>query len=115
MTCWTALDAATEANGCVRMIPGSYKRGVLGHQRGDDGFLHAQGFDPATAVPVVLPAGGCSFHHSCTLHGSGPNNTPHRRRGLATSYMRADSKWLGDPEKKPKWPLLRGREYEGCV
>jgi ectoine hydroxylase-related dioxygenase (phytanoyl-CoA dioxygenase family) len=97
------------------MIPGSYKRGVVPHRRGEDGFLHAEGVDLSTAVPVILPAGGCSFHHSCTVHGSGPNRTPHRRRGLVTSYMRADSKWRGDPEKKPQFPLLRGREHEGCV
>jgi phytanoyl-CoA hydroxylase len=97
------------------MVPGSHRNGVLPHERRDDGFLHAQGVDLSTAVPVVLPAGGCSFHHSCTVHGSGPNNTPHRRRGLAVSYMRADSQWLGDPEKKPVYALLRGREYPGSV
>lgn len=110
VTCWTALDPATEENGCVRMIPGSHRHGVLPHERRDDGFLHAQGIDVAAAVPVVLPAGGCSFHHSCTVHGSGPNQTPHRRRGLAVSYMRADAKWVGDPARKPTYPLLRGRE-----
>ncbi len=115
VTCWTALDAATEANGCVRMVPGSHKLGVLPHERKEDGFLHAQGIDVTQAVPVVLPAGGCSFHHSCTVHGSGPNNTPYRRRGLAITYMRADSKWVGDPASKPHFRLLRGQEHEGCV
>jgi phytanoyl-CoA hydroxylase len=115
VSCWIALDDATLENGCVRMLPGSHRRGVIPHERRDDGFLHAQGVDLATAVPVLLPAGGCSFHQSCTVHGSGPNQTPHRRRGLVTSYMRADSRWVGDPEKKPVFPLLRGREHEGCV
>jgi phytanoyl-CoA hydroxylase len=108
VTCWVALDAATEENGCVRMIPGSHRSGVLPHRRGEDSFLHVQGVDLSAAVPVVLPAGGCSFHHSCTVHGSGPNRTPHRRRGLATSYMRADSRWVGDRAAKPSFPLLRG-------
>jgi ectoine hydroxylase-related dioxygenase (phytanoyl-CoA dioxygenase family) len=115
VSCWTALDEATEENGCVRMIPGSHRRGVIEHKRGDDSFLHAQGIDVSQAVPVVLPVGGCSFHHSCTAHGSGPNPTPFRRRGLVTSYMRADSTWRGDPQKKPHFPLLRGREHEGGV
>jgi ectoine hydroxylase-related dioxygenase (phytanoyl-CoA dioxygenase family) len=115
VTCWTALDPATEENGCVRMIPGSHKHGVLPHERRDDSFLHAQGIDLATAVPVVLPAGGCSFHHSCTVHGSGPNQTPQRRRGLAVTYMRADSRWRGDPAQQPAYPLLRGREHPGGV
>ena len=115
VSCWTALDDATEANGCVMMVPGSHTLGVVEHQRGDDSFLHVPALDLSTAVPVVLPAGGVSFHHSCTVHGSGPNTTPHRRRGLVTSYMRADSTWVGDPAKKPQFPLLRGREYAGCV
>lgn len=115
VSCWTALDDATVENGCVMMIPGSHKLGVIPHERLENGFLHAQGIDLGTAVPVVLPAGGVGFHHSCTVHGSGPNKTPNRRRGLVLSYMRADSQWVGDPAKKPAFPLLRGREHAGCV
>lgn len=115
VTCWTALDAATEANGCMYMLPGSHKLGVLSHRREDDTFLHVQGIDREKAVPIVLPAGGCSFHHSCTVHGSGPNTTPNRRRGLAITYIRADSRWIGDPAQKPTYRLLRGREHEGCI
>ncbi len=113
VSCWTALDDATEGNGCVRMISGSYHKGLWPYERRD--FLHAQGMDESQAVPVVLKAGGCSFHHSLTVHGSGENRTPHRRRGLVTSYMRADSRWVGDQNKKPHFHLLRGREYPGCV
>lgn len=82
------------------------------HERTD--FLHAQGVDDSLAMPVVLSAGGCSFHHSLTVHGSGENRTAHRRRGMVTSYMRADSKWVASSEK-PDFLLLRGREYPGCV
>ena len=113
VSCWTALDDATEENGCVRMLPGSYKKGLWPHDRTD--FLHAQGVDVSKATSVVLEAGGCSFHHSLTVHGSFENKTPHRRRGLVTSYMRSDSQWLGDIENKPNFPLLRGREYTDCV
>jgi ectoine hydroxylase-related dioxygenase (phytanoyl-CoA dioxygenase family) len=115
LSCWTALDAATEENGCVLMLPGTHRLGVIEHQRGDDSFLHVRGVDLSTAVPVVLPPGGVSFHHSCTVHGSGPNTTPNRRRGLVVSFMRADSAWVGDPAQKPAFPLLRGHEHPGCV
>ncbi len=113
VSCWTALDDATTENGCVQMIPGSHKQGVWSHDRSE--FLHAQGADELQSVPVVLKAGGCSFHHSLTVHGSGENRTPHRRRGVVTSYMRADSRWIGDPLEKPDFHHLRGREYSGCV
>ena len=96
VSCWTALDDATEENGCMRMLPGSYKKGLWPHDRRD--FLHAQGVDVSQAVPIVLKAGSCSFHHSLTVHGSLENKTPYRRRGLATSYMRADSKWVENSE-----------------
>jgi phytanoyl-CoA hydroxylase len=115
VSCWTALDDATEENGCVRMVPGSHKLGVVEHQREEDGFFHVRSLDLSTAVPVVLPAGGVGFHHSCTVHGSGSNKTPNRRRGLVTSYMRADTKWVANPARKPTFPLLRGREHPGCV
>jgi ectoine hydroxylase-related dioxygenase (phytanoyl-CoA dioxygenase family) len=115
VSCWVSLDEATLENGCVHMVPGSHKLGVVPHERGDDQFLHVRGLDLSTAIPVVLPPGGVSFHHSCTVHGSGPNRTEKRRRGLVLSYMRADSRWLGDPDRKPHFPLLQGREYPGCV
>jgi phytanoyl-CoA hydroxylase len=95
VTCWVAIDNVTEENGCVQMVPGSHKRGVLPHEPGGDHLLHVQGVDLSTAVPVVLPPGGVSFHHSCTVHGSAPNTTPHRRRGLALTYVRDDARRLG--------------------
>ena len=113
VSCWTALDDATEENGSVRKLTSSDKKGLWPHDRKD--FLHAQGVDVSKATSVVLEAGGCSFHHSLTVHGSFENKTPHRRRGLETSYMRSDSQWLGDIENKPNFPLLRGREYTDCV
>ena len=67
VSCWTALDPATEENGCVRMVPGSHRRGVLPHRRGGDGFLHVQGVDVSTAVPVVLPAGPFSLPFAAKL------------------------------------------------
>ena len=113
VSCWTALDDANEENGCVMMVPGSHRQGIYSHQ--EETFLHVQGVDVSKAVPVTVSTGGVCFHLSTTVHGSGPNRTNHRRRGLVTSYMSADSKYVGNPEKTPNFPLLRGQEYEGCV
>ena len=104
VSCWTALDDATEENGCMRMLAGSYKKGLWPHEQiydksNGDNFLHAQGVDVSQSVPIVLKAGSCSFHHSLTVHGSLENKTPNRRRGLAIGYMRADSKWVESPKK----------------
>ena len=97
VTCWVAIDNVTEDNGCVRMVPGSHRHGVLEHRRGGDSFLHVQGVDLDAARPVVLPRGGVSFHHSCTVHGSAPNLSPNRRRGLALTYVRDDARRLDRP------------------
>ena len=113
ISCWVALDDVTLENGCMHMLPGSHRLGLIEHRRAMDSFLHARGIDLAQAVPVLMAAGSCSFHHSLTLHGSGPNRTPDRRRALVTSYMRADTRWVGDPETKPPFPLLRGRASPG--
>jgi phytanoyl-CoA hydroxylase len=91
VTCWVAIDNVTAENGCVQMVPGSHKLGVLPHEPGGDNLLHVRGVDLTTAISVVLPPGGVSFHHSCTVHGSAPNTTPNRRRGLALTYVRDDA------------------------
>lgn len=91
VTCWVAIDNVTEDNGCVKMVPGSHRLGVLPHSRGGNNLLHVQGVDLDSAVPVVLPPGGVSFHHSCTVHGSAPNRTADRRRGVALTYVRDDA------------------------
>lgn len=91
VTCWVAIDNVTEDNGCVKMVPGSHKFGVLPHARGGNNLLHVEGVNLNSAVPVVLPPGGVSFHHSCTVHGSAPNRTANRRRGIALTYVRNDA------------------------
>jgi len=62
---WLALDDATVDNGCLWVIPGSHRRGVLYPTRDQsdprfDGTPEAYGFphDADDAIPVELPAGG---------------------------------------------------------
>ena len=113
VSCWTAVDDATTKNGCLKMIPGSHNNGIWPSNNDDSQIGELP--DESNSVPIVLKAGECNFHHSMTIHSSGENRTPHRRRGIVTSYMRSDSKWLGNPKYKPNFPLLRGRQYPGYV
>lgn len=121
VTCWTALDDATVDNGCLWVIPGSHRIGMLDHDQpwhvGDrvDMQVRDEQIDSAREVPNELKAGSCSFHHSMLLHRSGPNNTASSRRGLAVHYMSSRSRWTHPTLPKPDYVLLRGREYEGCV
>jgi len=119
ISCWVALDDATLDNGCMYMLPGTHKQGVVPFDReqrpGIKGQLHVRNLDTTGAQPVIVPAGGCSFHHSCTIHGSGPNRTTHPRRAVIVAYMRADSYHAEGVDPKPEYLLMRGREHPGCV
>lgn len=121
VTAWVALDEATEDNGCLWVVPGSHRNGPLAHSEpwmvGErtDMRIPDSAFERDREIPVPLPRGGVSFHHSLLLHRSGPNRTDRPRRGMATHYMSSRSRWTGDPAAKPEYPLLRGRAYAGCV
>ncbi len=121
VTCWAALDDVTLENGCMWVVPGSQRLGVLDHsqawQVGDrvDKRVPESAFAGHTEVPITMKAGSCSFHHSLILHKSNANHTQHPRRGAAVHYMSARSRWTHPSLPKPDYKLLRGREYPGCV
>ena len=121
VTAWVALDDATLDNGCLWVVPGSHRQGVLDHSEvwmvGDrkDQKIPDAAIDRQLEAPVLLKAGDCSFHHSLLLHRSGPNKTSQFRRGQATHYMSCKSRWTGKPQDKPDYPLIRGQEYAGCA
>jgi phytanoyl-CoA hydroxylase len=96
---WIAMDDATVENGCLWVIPGSQRRGVLYLQEwhGDQRFdcaLEARHF-PYTnddAVPVEVKAGSIVFFNGYLLHRSLPNYAQGGyRRSLVNHYMSAES------------------------
>jgi ectoine hydroxylase-related dioxygenase (phytanoyl-CoA dioxygenase family) len=101
---WLALDDATADNGCLWVIPGSHRPGVLHPVRAhrDPRFDHtpeAYGFEHGDddAVPVELEAGSAVVFSGYLLHRSFPNNHPYRlRRALVNHYLSAESllPWL---------------------
>jgi len=113
VTCWLALDDATLENGCMCFVPGTHREGLKSHVTNDMRTMKVEGVDTSKTVAVPVPAGGCEFHHSLTLHATSENKTPHRRRAIAMTYMSAQSKDTRTPTKR--YPLLRGREYPDAV
>ena len=91
---WIALTPSHAANGCMRVIPGSHKQGLLGHanipagpnllRRGEQ---VAEGVDESAAVDVVLKPGEMSFHHSTIIHGSNPNTSAEPRVGFIVRFV----------------------------
>lgn len=101
---WIALDDATVKNGCLWVIPGSHKPGILWEleKQNNPDFDCADesvGF-PYTdedAVPVELKAGSMVVFNGYLLHRSLPNVMQSGyRRSLVNHYMSAESllPWL---------------------
>lgn len=96
---WIALDDATTENGCLWVIPGSHRPGVLWPMA----FTEDPRFDctaesynfPYTdddAIPVEVKAGAILFFNGYLLHRSLPNYARSGyRRVLVNHYMSAES------------------------
>ncbi|WP_249423983.1 phytanoyl-CoA dioxygenase family protein [Nocardioides coralli] len=105
---WIALDDATVENGCLWVLPGSHRRGILypDREQDDDRFdcsIEAYDFPyrDEDAVPVEVPAGAAVIFNGYLLHRSLENSGKHGyRRALANHYMSAESllPWRDLPE-----------------
>ncbi len=111
---WISLDRATEQNGCLWVIPGSHRPGVLWEQRwhGDRRFDCAEestGFPYGDddAVPVEVEAGAVVFFNGYLLHRSLPNRAP------AGTYRRALVNHFSSCETTLPW--LRPAENESVA
>jgi phytanoyl-CoA hydroxylase len=108
---WIALDDATVENGCLWVIPGSHRAGVLypDREQNDSRFdctREAYGFHhrEQDAIPVELPAGAGLVFDGYLLHRSLPNSGRHGlRRALVNHYMSAESllPWFPPSEGEP--------------
>ena len=103
LSAWIALDDSTIANGCVRMVAGSNKLGMLPHEAsGVAGNSLGLSTHPAVqALPehaIEVRRGTCVLHHSLTVHRSEPNHSAQPRRGLIYVYM-APQVELSDPSR----------------
>jgi ectoine hydroxylase-related dioxygenase (phytanoyl-CoA dioxygenase family) len=77
---WMALDDATVENGCLWVIPGSHRHGIIWPQRShDDRRFDCTGeafqfpYTDDDAVPVEVSAGSIVFFNGYLLHRSLPN------------------------------------------
>jgi len=91
VTCWMAVDDATEENGCMRYIPGSHKLGLLPHKELTQAHLAPEGNGFGEEIPVPIPAGAVIFHHLLVLHSSKANTSPNSRRAWALHYANRDA------------------------
>ena len=96
---WIAMDDATIENGCLWVIPGSHKPGILWPQfKHNDrrfdcaGQAHDYPYTDDDAIPVQVKAGTVVFFNGYLLHRSLPNTASSGyRRALVNHYMSAQS------------------------
>ncbi|HVF84995.1 MAG TPA: phytanoyl-CoA dioxygenase family protein [Abditibacteriaceae bacterium] len=95
ITLWTALDPATKANGCVQIIRGSHKFGLINPSH-NSGFLTEeqvqQHCSPDQIEYCELGVGESVLMHNWLLHRSDTNNTDQSRRAFSVCYMDARTK-----------------------
>ncbi len=96
---WIALDDATVENGCLWVIPGSHKRGIIWPQHDHDdprfdcaGEAYGFPYRDEDSIPVEVKAGALVFFNGYLLHRSFPNRAQSGyRRVLVNHYMSAES------------------------
>lgn len=92
ITVWTALDPATVANGCVQIIPGSHRQGLINPSH-PSGFIteeQAEQYAPNDEIVYLeLEAGEVALLHNWLLHRSDTNSTDISRRAFSVCYMDA--------------------------
>ncbi len=105
---WMAVDHCDEANGCLRVVPGTHDIPVLCTADADSDVSFTDvtvelppGYAP---IPLIMEPGDVLFFNGQIVHGSYPNSTADRFRcALIGHYI------VGEAEMVAKWyhPVLR--------
>ncbi len=119
LTAWYAIDDSDVENGCMRVISGSHRRGIVEHGKSNrPGNLLSinqavqADVDESQAVNLELKAGQISIHHGHVIHGSNPNTSDRRRCGLTLRYCPPSVKPVRENSIGKPWPavLVRGED-----
>lgn len=110
---WMAMeDRVDEENGCLWVIPGSHKLGLLPHGAVKNSEEHetwtdeTEGIDLSKQMPVVMDQGDILFFSELLIHSSGKNRSSDRwRRSYVCHYIREDSQVTRREDLKTKYPL----------
>lgn len=86
---WIAIDAATPANGCLRVVPGSHRH-LRAHAASAEGrFANRVVLTPEEAAAIIdvpCAAGDVIVFHDLLLHASHPHSAGGPRRSLIPTY-----------------------------
>lgn len=119
VTVWIALDEATEANGCMRVVPGAHTDGLLGHEAREydtDIAIAERDYGMEDTVALPMEPGSVLFQHCLLPHYTAANTTDGWRRAFILAYTRSRSRFTD--ENPPEWVdslHVAGETFPGCV
>jgi phytanoyl-CoA hydroxylase len=96
---WLALEDATVENGCLTVIPGAHKQGLVQQMKrtpaGELFFTKIQenNWDTMTRVSLPVPAGTLIVLHGLCPHKSDANTSQNSRLSLTTHFFDLSSKY----------------------
>lgn len=103
------FDDAPIEKGCVRVIPGSYKLGMLEHIRDGGWHLDPKEYPVEDATPCPAEAGDVLFFSYLTIHGSGINTSDEARTTLLVQMRDpVDPPTFRTHESRGQGMMLRG-------
>ncbi len=105
------FDDAPLEKGCVRVVPGSYKLGMLDHLSDGGHHLPPEQYPVADATPCPAEAGDVLFFSYLTIHGSGLNESQEARTTLLVQMRDpADLPSVDTPVSRGQGAMLRGSD-----
>lgn len=109
LTVWVAVTDATEQNGCLCVVPGSHREGLITHCRNKQ-IPDALVSDGAVTLPVKR--GSVLLMHRRTQHASLPNVSDDIRWSFDLRYQP-----VGQPTGRPMFPgfVARSRRNPASV
>ncbi len=114
---WTAIDAADKDNGCLYVIPGSHKYGILAHEDLEGSqqaeFKIARDAKDEDGVAVEVPPGAVVWFNNQLLHKSTDNHSLRFRRCNVAHYISGDAERIPKKHTKNMRPVMwvRGGTY----
>ena len=114
---WTAIDPADKENGCLYVIPGSHKYGILKHEdlegSQQNEFKIAREARDEDGIAVEAPPGAVVWFNNQLLHKSTDNHSERFRRCNVAHYISANAERIPKKDGKNIRPVMwvRGDTY----
>ena len=95
------LEDTTIESGCLCVMPGVHRHGVLSHQHDGSHYLATEEYPIEAATPCEGKAGDVLIFSYLTPHGSYPNRSNHPRRIVLFQFRSASDQPLRDVHQSP--------------